>query len=81
VLPFGPILDLLRGYSNVHPAEKLQSLARELLERLSAADVSASQMEPAQEKKRYFQVLDDLFSGNTSGLLLIVEFALHEHGY
>jgi len=73
VLPFGPILDLLRGYSNVHPAEKLQSLARELLERLSAADVSASQMEPAQEKKRYFQVLDDLFRGNTSGLLLIVE--------
>jgi len=79
MLPFGPILDLLRGYTKVHSAEKLKSAATELVKRLLDVRLPTPEihpmpsLDPSQEKQRYFQALDELFIENTSGLLLIVE--------
>jgi DNA-binding CsgD family transcriptional regulator len=79
VLPFGPILELLRGYTKAHAAENRQSVATELVEGLLDLRLISSEMQPllivdpAQEKNRYFQSLDELFIENMAGLLLIIE--------
>jgi DNA-binding CsgD family transcriptional regulator len=79
MLPFGPILDLLRGYTKAHVAEKLKSVATELVKRLLDVRLPSPEiqplpsLDPSQEKNRYFQALDELFLENTTGLLLIVE--------
>ena len=79
VLPYGPILDVLRGFIAVHTAEPLESFAPELVKLIPELstllpDITPSHLlEPSQEKKRHFQTLDTFFSGNAGGSLMIIE--------
>jgi DNA-binding CsgD family transcriptional regulator len=78
-LPYAPILDLLRGFIEAHSAKTLRSFAPELVKLLPELgmlipDVIPSPgLEPAQEKRRYFQTLDDFIKGRNIASLLIVE--------
>jgi DNA-binding CsgD family transcriptional regulator/tetratricopeptide (TPR) repeat protein len=79
VLPYGPILDLLREAIAVHSAETLRTFASELVKlmpelRLLLPDITPSPaLEPSQEKKRYFQTLDQFITGPSGGALVIIE--------
>lgn len=79
LLPYAPILDLIRGFISLHSAERLKPFASELVKlvpELSGLlpDISPSpSLEASQEKKRYFQTLDELFTKQAAGLLMIIE--------
>jgi DNA-binding NarL/FixJ family response regulator len=79
MLPYAPILDLLRGFIAVNSVETLKSFAPELVKLLPELgmllpDITlSSALEPSQEKKRYFQTLEALLTRNISGALVIVE--------
>jgi DNA-binding NarL/FixJ family response regulator len=79
VLPYAPMLDLLRGFIAVHSAETLKSYASELVKLIPELlvllpDITPSPaLEPAQEKRRYFQTLNKFISGQNIPSLVIIE--------
>jgi len=79
MLPYAPILDLLRAFIASHSAEPLQPFASELVKLLPELgmlllDIAPSPpLEPAQEKQRLFQTLDQVIMGKAGGSLVIIE--------
>ena len=78
-LPYAPLVDVLRGFITGYSAESLKPFASELVKLIPDLDmlfpdiISSSALEPAQEKKRLFQILNELMTGKTSGSLVIIE--------
>ena len=79
VLPYAPILDLLKGFISVYSAEKLKYFAPELVNLMPELSVllpdvtPSTALEPTREKKRYFQTLDKFITEQTVGSLVIIE--------
>ena len=81
VLPYAPILDLLRDFIASHSAEALKPYTPELVKLIPELGVilpnitPSPSLEPAQEKQRYFQTLNEWisFAGGPTGSLVIVE--------
>lgn len=79
VLPYAPILDLLRTYMRSHslgPLEPFASDLAKLVPELSTSlpnIVPSSPLEPAQEKLRYFQTLNNFIEEEPLGSLVIIE--------
>src|SRR5262245_32325580 len=80
VLPYGPVLDLLRAHVTSHSAEALSAFISELLKLLPELAVqfpgasATPALEPEQEKRRLFQAITEFFSSpNLSPLAIIIE--------
>jgi tetratricopeptide (TPR) repeat protein/DNA-binding CsgD family transcriptional regulator len=79
VLPYAPMLDLLRGFIAAHSVEKLKAFAAEFTKLIPELNVllpditQSPPLEPAQEKKRFFQTLDEFITGKNSKSLIIIE--------
>ena len=79
VLPYAPILDLLRTYMRSHPLGPLEPFASDLarlmpeLGTLLPNVAPSSPLEPAQEKLRYFQTLNNFIEEESLGSLVIIE--------
>lgn len=79
VLPYAPIVDLLRAHLRSHSPESLRPFASDLVKLLPELQthfpniVPATALEPAQEKLRYFQTLQHFMEGASAGSLVILE--------
>ena len=79
LLPYAPILDLIRGFIPSHPIERLKPFASEFAKLIPELnwllpDIKPSpSLDPVQEKKRYFQTLDEFITKQAAGSLIIIE--------
>jgi len=79
VIPYAPILDLLRAYIRTNSLELLKPYASELvklvpeLETLLPNVIPSPPLEPAQEKLRYFETLDNCIGRELVRSLVIIE--------
>jgi len=79
MLPYAPVLDLLRTLIASRSAETLRPFAHELVKLIPELgsllpDITpSSSLEPAQEKKRYFQTLSEFITGELSGSVVVIE--------
>jgi tetratricopeptide (TPR) repeat protein len=79
ILPYAPLLDLLRKFIGAHSVTPLEPFAPELIKLLPELGavlpnvVASSPLEPAQEKQRYFQTLDRCIDVGSAGSLVVIE--------
>jgi len=79
VLPYAPIVDLLRAHLRSNSPESLKPFASELARLVPEIQthvpniIPAPALEPAQEKQRYFQTLTNFIESAPAGSLVIIE--------
>lgn len=79
VLPYAPLLDLLRAFLATHAAAALQPFAPELIKLLPELDTlwpglkPSAPLEPEAEKRRQFQTLEKFLTQDVGPSLLIFE--------
>ena len=79
VLPYAPILDLLRTYMRSHSLGPLEPFASDLAKLVPELGISlpnvapSSPLEPTQEKLQYFQTLNNFIEEGSLGSLVIIE--------
>ena len=79
VLPYAPIVDLLRTFIRSNSLEPLMPFASEFVKlvpelgTLLPKAMASAPLEPTQEKLRYFQTLDNFISPESRGSLIIIE--------